>query len=358
MHQSEHWDLRFTPIRLLHSLHSPLYHQRPSLRCLMIQGSSRLDDFKQKVEQHRADTELVAPSADPRNNSMEQANAMEQGMVHDELLHMTEFEQQRAEVEEHVGRMEKICEAISKLHELALGENEVEALTQTNSQIERLLAEHNERSMKCSARLNAMEQRNQECKPMAPTGSGDMRAREAHYRRLSQAYVKRIKAINKIQQQYRDKYRQKMTKILRQLQPNASAEEMEAMLDDSQLARERIFASQGKAEATRNLEGANARLDDIKTLEKSIVELARLFLEMQRIVISQQDIINKVGHNVALVEDYTEEAAAEMKEAVQQQKSLQKKKIILTIVIIVGIILLLLFLLWLLRPLFQLARWG
>lgn len=56
-------------------------------------------------------------------------------------------------------------------------------------------------------------------------------------------------------------------------------------------------------------------------IEKSILELNQLFVEMATLVEQQGDLVNQIESHVDKAAQYTEQAAGEMKVALQHQKS-------------------------------------
>ena len=67
-----------------------------------------------------------------------------------------------------------------------------------------------------------------------------------------------------------------------------------------------------------------------------------MFLQMQDLVVSQGEVINRIEYNVDQIEDYTAQAAKNMDSALESQKAIQKKKwyITLIVAVIVGLVLL------------------
>ena len=82
------------------------------------------------------------------------------------------------------------------------------------------------------------------------------------------------------------------------------------------------------------------RLQDVQNIEKSIMELNQMFLQMQDLVVSQGEVINRIEFNVDQIEDYTAQSAKNMDSALDNQKAIQKKKwyITLIIAVIVGLV--------------------
>jgi syntaxin 1B/2/3 len=89
-----------------------------------------------------------------------------------------------------------------------------------------------------------------------------------------------------------------------------------------------VFAQQilasGQPETKKTLEEIKDRHQELQKLERSIVELHQLFLDMAVLVETQGDVINEIDQNVEQAVNYTAEGYHEMKKAVVYQKRARK----------------------------------
>jgi t-SNARE complex subunit (syntaxin) len=122
------------------------------------------------------------------------------------------------------------------------------------------------------------------------------------------------------------------------VKPNATPKEIQEVIENkSENGNAQIFAKQvvnsgQKTEAKRALQDIQDRHTDIIKLEKSIMELNQLFMDMSVLVAAQGELLNQIDSHVESAVDNTNQAADEMKNAVTIQRASRKK-----IMIIIGI---------------------
>ena len=271
---------------------------------------------------------------------------------------MPEFFVHCEEISSNTKKIKELTDKLEKLHREAINAVTTEASAEASTNIEVITAHINRLSNTNRSMLRGMEMENAEKREIAPAGSGHMRMREAKHRQLASAFMKVSRRLQKTQTESRERYQHQLERQYRIVNPHATAEEIAKVTSDPANAQVSIFAAAVKGEARKNLEQMKDRLQDVKIIEKSILELYQLFLDLQTMVVEQGAVLNRIEYNVDKTVSYTEQAAQDMKLSVEYQKSIWKKKWILTTLIIIGIVFLLLVLLYLLRPLFFLAARG
>lgn len=304
----------------------------------------------------------AAQQAKSEGTAFEQADNMERGVPPgtapneqsppEDLLNMAKFISQCEEITGNTKRIEQLTDELERQHKAALNTTSETESADITSKIDVITAKVNQYSNKSQNILKAIEVENTELRDIAVEGLGDMRMREVKHRQLATSFVKATKKLSKMQENYREKYKKQVERQYRIVNPTASAEEV-AKVVSGEGAQAKIFASAVKEDQKKTLANMQDRCRDVKNIEKSILELHQLFLDMQTMVVEQGDIINRVETNVDNTVGYTEEAAADMKVAVEYQKSIWKKKWIFVILGIVGVIILIMFILYLLRPFFM-----
>ncbi|PJF19852.1 hypothetical protein PSACC_00334 [Paramicrosporidium saccamoebae] len=303
------------------------------LHCSVVMGVDLLGQFNQATKQAAAD-----------GTAYEQADRLERGdppptetNIEDEAMNMKHFYEQCEEISSHTKKVEMFTSELDKLHKQALTTTGSEASADTSSKIDIITAKVNQLSNQSRNTLKAIELENSQLKEIAPPASGHMRMRESKHRALATAFLSATKKLQKLQQNYRDKYKQQLERQYKIVNPNATPEEIAQVTKDTEGAQAKIFASAVRDDAKKTLSQMKDRFQDVKTIETSILELHQLFLDLQTLVVEQGDVINRVEYNVDHTLDYTDEAAADMKLAVEYQKSIWKKKWIMIVLIIVGI---------------------
>jgi syntaxin 1B/2/3 len=312
-------------------------------------GMDLLAQFKEENQKAKAD-----------GTAFERADQLEKGLkpgdqapapnFEDDAMQMQNFLQQSSEITDNTKQIEKLTNELDRLHKLALTTASAEESGETSAKIEIVSAKINQHSNKNRNLLQTIQRENEQLQEIAPPGSGHMRMREQKHRALATAFLNASKKLQKLQQNYRDKYRQQLERQYKIVNPHATAEEIFAITSDETGARAKIFAVSVKEDQKKTLAQMKDRFQDVRTIEKSILELHQLFLDLQTIVVEQGDMLNRVEFNVDKTAGYTDNAAQDMKLAVEYQKSIWKKKWILVIIAMVGIVILILIVLYLIRP--------
>ncbi|KAL6060368.1 putative Syntaxin protein [Balamuthia mandrillaris] len=134
--------------------------------------------------------------------------------------------------------------------------------------------------------------------------------------------------------------------ILRQVKlvkPDATQEELDEILEQSPDAAEAIFQRQimedrKHEDAVHALDFLKEKQNDIKNLEKSIVELQQLFMDMSILVETQGDLIDQIEHSVSQTKAYTETAVKDLAISEKRQCMARRRQICILVLCIVLIV--------------------
>lgn len=317
--------------------------------CKMAMEVDRLSDFTKAAS--LAQTEGTAFE---RADQLERGQAMSAGLLEeDETMQMPTFFSQANDISQNTRKIDQLTAELEKMHKQALNAATTEESGDLSLKIDVVTAKINQYANKTRNLLKEIQISNEQLSEIAPAGSGHMRMRESKHRQLATAFLKSTKSLQKLQQTYRDKYRQQLERQYKIVNPKATPEEIAKVTSDEAGAQQKIFASAVKEDSKKTLSKMKDRFQDVKLIEKSILELHQLFLDLQTLVVEQGDIINRVEYNVDKTVGYTDEAAQDLKQAVEYQKALWKKKWIFMVVCMVCIVILMLLVLYLIRPVFQ-----
>lgn len=131
---------------------------------------------------------------------------------------------------------------------------------------------------------------------------------------------------------YKNKYKQKLQRQLKIVKPDATSDDVEKILDGQNI---NIFTQQliggQQAEAKRALEDIQEKHQEILKIERGILELHQLFVDMSILIETQGDMINLIEKHVGDAASYTNQGVEELKKAVKLQKKSRKVFLIFTI---------------------------
>jgi len=147
---------------------------------------------------------------------------------------------------------------------------------------------------------------------------------------LLQHFVESLNTYNQAQVDYQDRCKAKMKRQLEITGKKIPDEEIERALDDRKSFR--VFAQNiffDTKEAQKTLSDLEVRHEDILRLEKSIVELHDMFVEMRDLVEIQGETVLRIEENVSDTVVIVEVAGTELKSAKQSYDKYRKKKLYL-----------------------------
>lgn len=325
---------------------------------------NRLSDFQRATEaaklNQKAQTQTAAVSNQPTGGNalyqpFQKSSAMEKGEAidlsvkdgippvitkEDAETEMPRFFVQINEIKEANKRVKTFTEEIEKLHKAALSTADSQESADLSSKIEALMAKVTQISNKTRRTLQEMDSVTKELMEKYPKGSSNLRMRESNHRQASKAFMDVMRSFQKMQETYQNKYRDQLKRQYLIVKPKATKAELAELTKDPEAMKVQVFAMNVKEDSKKTLGQMKNRLQDMQNIEKSILELNQMFLQMQDLVVSQGEIINRIEYNVDQIEDYTAQAAKSMENALESQKAIQKKKwyIILIVMAIFGIV--------------------
>ena len=327
---------------------------------------NRLSDFQRATEAAQLDQKAMGQTANSSNAAkgvqplyqpFQKSSQMERGesadlshaaeippviTAEDEQMEMPRFYAQVNEIKESNKRVRLFTDEIEKLHKEALSTADSAVSADVSGKIEALMAKVNQMTNRTRRTLQEMDAVTRELTVSCPKGSGNLRMRESNHRQLSKSFMDVMRNYQKVQEHYQEKYRAQLQRQYLIVKPRASKAELAELTRDPEAMKVQVFAMSVKEDSKKTLSQMKNRLQDMQNIEKSILELNQMFLQMQDLVVSQGEVINRIEYNVDQIEDYTAQAAKNMDSALDSQKAIQKKKwyITLIVAVIIGLVLL------------------
>lgn len=113
------------------------------------------------------------------------------------------------------------------------------------------------------------------------------------------------------------------------MNPQADKEELDEVTEavgSMTLTSQQIFALGQTRDPLATLEHMKNRRKEVMDIEKGIVALNQMFVDLSNMVEAQQDLLDNLEEFVGNACDYTEVAEESMQEAVESQKNARRKK--------------------------------
>jgi len=222
---------------------------------------------------------------------------------------------------------------ISDLHSRSLNNTDDNAAQRNAAQLDELIEDTSALSATLKRRIKALEKQG---------GSGrDGQIRKQQTALVKSKFVEAIQNYQTVEQQYRSKYKQRMERQFKIVKPDASPEEVRAVVNDEnngQIFSQALMNSNRYGESRAAYREVQERHEDIKRIEKTLGELAQLFNDMSVLVEQQDETINVIETQAAGVEKDTEVGLQYTEKAVESARAARKKRWICFIICLILII--------------------
>ncbi|KAG1754495.1 t-SNARE [Suillus lakei] len=210
-----------------------------------------------------------------------------------------------------------------------------DAATQANAaQLERLTDETRQLSNSLANRIRALEK---------PAGAGpDAQIRKNRIDVVRTKFMATLQRYQDVERQYRQQYRQRVERQFKIVKPDATPDEVAAVVNDDQGGGGQIFAqaltsSNRYGDSRAAYREVQERHQDIRRIEQTLGELAQLFNDMATLLGEQEEKIDAIETAAAGVAHDTEGGQKHTEVAVKHARSARRKRWIcfwLTIIII------------------------
>ncbi|OZJ01712.1 hypothetical protein BZG36_05315 [Bifiguratus adelaidae] len=225
---------------------------------------------------------------------------------------------------------------IQELHAVALTNINEQASERNSRDLNAVINETNAMNQNIKKRIKAMEAYIMRQPPNAP----DLNLKRNQHGQLQNKFLDSIQRFQAIESDYNKQYKARIERQIRIVKPNATAQEIDQIIesDNPQIFAQSLMTAQRSGQARAVLSEVQTRHDDIKKIEKTILELHQLFMDMQMMVGQQGETINNIEQyaNEAVV--HIDEGNKQVGQAVKSARATRAKKwfcFFLTIIILV-----------------------
>jgi len=227
---------------------------------------------------------------------------------------------------------------IGDLHSRSLNNMDESAAQRHATQLDDLVQDTSALSASLKRRIKALERQG---------GSGrDGQIRKQQTALVKSKFVEAIQNYQTVEQQYRTKYKQRMERQFKIVKPDATPEEVRAVVNDEQggqVFSQALMNSNRYGESRAAYREVQERHQDIQRIEKTLGELAQLFNDMSVLVEQQDETITAIETQADTVQKDMETGLGYTEKAVASARAARKKRwicffIILIVLIIAGIV--------------------
>ncbi|KAF6765102.1 syntaxin [Ephemerocybe angulata] len=245
---------------------------------------------------------------------------------------MTAFYSEITSLQDSIRAFNDNIARISDLHSRSLNNMDDASTQQNNADLDELVEETSALSSTLKRRIKALESQG------APGRDGQVRKQQTAV--VKAKFVEAIQQYQSVEQQYRVKYKQRMERQFKIVKPDATPDEIRAVVNDDgngQIFQQALMDSRFTTSRAAYRE-VQERHEDIKRIEKTLSELAQLFNDMSILVEQQDETINTIETQAFNVQKDTEAGLQYTEKAVDSARAARKKRWICFIIIVVVII--------------------
>ncbi|PCH38102.1 t-SNARE [Wolfiporia cocos MD-104 SS10] len=168
----------------------------------------------------------------------------------------------------------------------------------------------------------------------------DARVRNNQTGLLRSKFVEILQSYQQVERDYRQRYKQRVERQFRIVKPDATPEEIDAVVNNTSSGGDQIFA-QALSNSTRYGESRAAyrevqdRHQDIIRIEQTLEELAQMFNDMSVLVQQQDESINAINTTAGDVEANTKAGLEQTEKAVVHARRARRMRWICFIIVLI-----------------------
>ncbi|RDX56588.1 t-SNARE [Polyporus arcularius HHB13444] len=243
-----------------------------------------------------------------------------------------------ASIQDSIQQYNDNVSQIQKLHARLVDTTDDAAVERYNQQLQDLVDKNRTLSDRLRNRIKALQRQG---------GSGQIgMIRKQQTELVKTKFMDAIQNYQRIESESRQKYKNRVERQYKIVRPDATPEEVKAVVEDDQggqVFSQALMTSNRYGDARSAYRDVQERHRDIKNIEKTLTELAQLFNDMSILVEQQDEQITHINDTVKEVETDVEVGLNYTSKAVDSARSARKKRWIcfvlcLVIIIIIAVV--------------------
>lgn len=266
---------------------------------------------------------------DDNRYEMTQFNGQGRGQSEPAGDDIAAFYDEISSIQDSIAQFNNNVQRISDLHSRSLNTMDDQAAERNNQQLDSLVEETSGLSNQLKLRIKNLER---------TSGGRDSNAKKQQAGAVKQRFLEAIQNYQNVERQYRTKYKQRMERQFKIVKPDASPEEVRAVVNDEQggqIFSQALMSSTSYGASRAAYREVQERHEDIKRIERTLTELAQLFNDMSIIVEQQDEVINAVETTAGGVEKDIEQGLNHADKAVTSARAARKKRWICFIIVLI-----------------------
>jgi len=234
---------------------------------------------------------------------------------------MSEFYDEISSIQGSLKQFNDNVSRISELHSRSVNTTDDGAAQRNAAELEELVEDTSALSDTLKRRIKALERQR--------TSGRDGQVRKQQTGLVKSKFVEAIQNYQTVEQQYRQKYKQRLERQYKIVKPDATPEEIRAVVEDDnggQVFSQALLNTNRYGESKAAYREVQERHKDIQKIERTLSELAQLFNDMSILVEQQDETLDVIEETAAHVEKDTEAGLGHTMKAVDSARAARKKR--------------------------------
>ncbi|KAF9792760.1 t-SNARE [Thelephora terrestris] len=234
---------------------------------------------------------------------------------------MSDFYDEISSIQGSLKQFNENVSRISELHSRSVNTTDDGAAQRNAAELEELVADTSALSDTLKRRIKALERQR--------VSGRDGQVRKQQTGLVKSKFVEAIQNYQTVEQQYRQKYKQRLERQYKIVKPDATPEEVRAVVEDDnggQVFSQALLNTNRYGESKAAYREVQERHKDIQKIERTLTELAQLFNDMSILVEQQDETLDVIVETAAHVEKDTEAGLGHTMKAVDSARGARRKR--------------------------------
>lgn len=243
-------------------------------------------------------------------------------------------------VKQHILALRQATKRVVEINQQVVLATTAEREAALSTQLAPLVAETNKKAANSKQLLQKLKEQTDSLKEQrGKGGAAELRVRENLVTTLTRKFVEVMKEYQAAQQKYKTDVKKKVKRQVQIVKPDATSEEVEAVLRSGGGSGEVFKHAILKGEASDSIRNAFMtvadKYQDVLTLEASVAELHQMFLDFALLTEQQGELLDQIEFQVNNAGEYIDDGNADMAQAIEYQISIRKKQACCAVIVLV-----------------------
>jgi len=248
-----------------------------------------------------------------------------------------EFYRECEEIANSIDKLKENVEDVKRTHSLILSTPQID--DHVKRHLESVMSSITSEANKLKVKLRHMGQKTEQI-GQQDQFSAEHRIKTTQHQMLTNRFIEVMNDYQLTQADYRDRCKARIQRQLEITGRVTTDDEIEEMIESGNPAIFTQGIEMETQQAKQTLAEIEARHSDIMKLEKSILELRDLFVDLATLVEMQGEMVNRIENHVAMSKSHVDKGRVEVNQAIAYRSKARLKKLIcftILILLIVGI---------------------